>query len=73
MKKSYDFSKGKRNPYAKQLKKQITIRIDPATLEYFKGLADETGIPYQTLINLYLRDCAQSKKRPSMKWRTPRT
>jgi len=68
-KKSYDFSKGKRNPYAKVLKKQVTIRLDEGTLGYFKDLAEETGIPYQTLINLYLRDCAQSKKRPLMKWR----
>ena len=69
MKKSYDFSKGKRNPYAKQLKKQVTIRLDEGTLDYFKDLAEDTGITYQTLINLFLRDCAQAKKRPSMKWR----
>jgi len=69
MKKSYDFSKGKRNPYATKLKKQVTIRLDEATLDYFKELAEDTGIPYQTLINLFLRDCAQAKKRPSMKWR----
>ncbi len=69
MKKSYDFSKGKKNPYAKRLKKQVTIRLDEGTLEYFKGLSDDTGIPYQTLINLFLRDCAQTKKRPSMKWK----
>jgi uncharacterized protein (DUF4415 family) len=69
MKDSYDFSKGKRNPYAKRLKKQVTIRLDEGTLEYFKDLAEDTGIPYQTLINLFLRDCAQTKKKPSMKWR----
>ena len=69
MKKSYDFSKGKRNPYAKKLKKQVTIRLEETTLDYFKELADDTGVPYQTLINLFLRDCAQAKKRPSMKWR----
>jgi uncharacterized protein (DUF4415 family) len=68
MKKNYDFSKGKRNPYAKRLKKQITIRLDEATLAYFKRLADETGVPYQTLINLFLRDCARAKKRPAMRW-----
>ncbi len=68
MKDNYDFSKGKRNPYAKRLKKQVTIRLDEGTLEYFKGLAEDTGIPYQTLINLFLRDCAQAKKKPSMKW-----
>jgi predicted DNA binding CopG/RHH family protein len=69
MKDNYDFSKGKRNPYAKRLKKQVTIRLDEGTLGYFKNLAEETGIPYQTLINLFLRDCAQAKKKPSMKWR----
>lgn len=69
MKKQYDFSKAKRNPYAKKLKKQITIRLDKGTLEYFKGLAEDTGIPYQTLINLFLRDCATSNKRPSLRWR----
>ena len=69
MKDNYDFSKGRRNPYAKQLKKQVTIRLDEPTLDYFKELAEDTGIPYQTLINLFLRDCAQARKRPSMKWR----
>ena len=69
MKKSYDFSRGKRNPYAKRLKRQVTIRLEEPTLEYFKELAEETGVPYQTLINLFLRDCALTKKRPSMKWR----
>jgi predicted DNA binding CopG/RHH family protein len=68
MRKQYDFSKGKKNPYAKRLKKQITIRLDEQTLEYFKGLSAETEIPYQTLINLYLGDCARSKKKPSMRW-----
>ena len=69
MKDNYNFSKGKRNPYAKRLKKQVTIRLDEGTLGYFKNLAEDTGIPYQTLINLFLRDCAQAKKKPSMKWR----
>ena len=71
MRKEYDFSKvkGRKNPYAKQLKKQITIRMGVDVLEYFKGLAEETGIPYQNLINLYLRDCVVSKRRPSLKWR----
>ena len=66
----YDFSKlkGRKNPYAKRMKKQITIRVGVDVLEYFKELADETGIPYQNLINLYLRDCVISKKRPSLKW-----
>ncbi len=69
MKDNYDFSKGTRNPYASRLKKQVTIRLDETTLEYFKKLSDETEIPYQTLINLFLRDCARTKKRPSMKWK----
>ncbi len=70
MKKEYNFSKlkGRKNPYAKRLKKQITIRVGVDVLEYFKELAEETGIPYQNLINLYLRDCVISKKRPSLKW-----
>ena len=55
MKKEYDFSKARRNPYAKRLKKSVTIRLDQQTIEYFKELAVETGLPYQTLINLYLR------------------
>lgn len=69
MRKNYDFSKGKRNPYAKRLKRQLTIRLDDDTLQYFKGLAAETGIPYQTLINLFLRECARTKKRPSLQWK----
>ena len=70
MKKEYDFSKlkGRKNPYTKRLKKQITIRVGVDILDYFKELAQETGIPYQNLINLYLRDCVISKKRPSLKW-----
>lgn len=69
MKDRYDFSKAKQNPYAKRLKKQITIRLDEETLDYFKDLAEDTEIPYQTLINLYLRECAKAKKRPGLKWR----
>lgn len=69
MKAEYDFSKAKRNPYAKKLKKQITIRIEEPTIEYFKGMAAEMDVPYQTLINLYLRDCAQSKRKLSIKWK----
>jgi len=70
MTKEYDFSKmkGHKSPHAKKLKKQITIRIGVDVLEYFKQLAEETGISYQNLINLYLRDCVASKKRPSFKW-----
>ncbi len=61
MRKEYDFSKAAKNPYAKKLKKQITIRIDDSAIDYFKGLADTTGISYQNLINLYLVDCAERK------------
>jgi len=69
MKAEYDFSKAKKNPYAKRLKQRVTIRLDEPTVEYFKSLAEETGIPYQTLINLYLRDCAESKRELSFEWR----
>lgn len=69
MRKSYDFSKGKKNPYARRLKRQITIRLDEDTISYFRGLADDTGIAYQTLINLYLRECAATKKKLSIHWK----
>lgn len=70
MRKEYDLSKLKlrKNPYAKRLKQQITIRLDKETVNYFKQLADDTGIAYQLLINLYLKDCATSRKKPSFKW-----
>lgn len=70
MKKEYDLEKmeWRRNPYAKQLKKQITIRMGVDIIDYFKSLAEETGIPYQNLINSYLRDCVVQHKKPSMKW-----
>lgn len=69
MRKQYDFSKGRRNPYAKRLKKQVTIRLDEQTIGYFRSLAEETEVPYQTLINLYLRDCAATRRRLAMNWR----
>ncbi len=71
VRKRYDFSQAQPNPYAKRLKKQVTIRLDTQTLDYFKGLSSELEIPYQTLINLYLRDCAASGKRPATRWRSP--
>jgi len=71
MRSEYDFSKSIKNPYTKKLKKQITIRLENDTVEYFKELAKETDIPYQKLINLFLKDCAENKKKPSIKW-TPR-
>ena len=70
MRKEYDFSEGRRNPYAARLKRQVTIRLDDQTIKYFKGLSQESGIPYQTLINLYLRDCAASQKRLSLAWKS---
>ena len=70
MRKEYDFSKGRRNPYAARLKRQVTIRLDEQTIKYFKALAEESGIPYQTLINLYLRDCAANQKRLSINWKS---
>jgi len=73
MRKEYDFSKGKRNPYTKRLKQSITMRLDKATLDYFKGLAADLDVPYQTLINLYLRDCAATGRRPAMTWRPSRS
>jgi predicted DNA binding CopG/RHH family protein len=68
MRKEYDFSQARPNPYARRLKQSVTIRIDEGTIAYFKGLAAETGIPYQTLINSYLRDCAATRRRPAMRW-----
>jgi uncharacterized protein (DUF4415 family) len=69
MRKEYDFSKAKKNPYASLLKKQVTIRLDEGTVKYFRELAKDAGIPYQTLINLYLRDCAASGRKLSLEWK----
>lgn len=63
MKKEYDFSKGTKNPYSSSLKKQITINLSKEVLDYFKALSEETSVPYQTLINFYLLECAKSKKK----------
>ena len=70
MKAEYDLSKMKRrkNPFASQLKKQITIRVGTDILEYFNNLSKETGIPYQQLINLYLRNCVVEKQKPELTW-----
>ena len=68
MREEYDFSKGKKNPYAKQLKKQVTINLSEDAITYFKAQSKETGIPYQTLINLYLTDCARNGKRLAIRW-----
>ncbi len=69
MRKRYDFSKARRNPYAKRLKKAVTIRIDETTLGYFKDMSERIGMPYQTLINMYLRDCADHRKELRLQWR----
>lgn len=69
MRKEYDFSKSIKNPYAKKLKKQITIRIEENTIEYFKSLSDEIGMPYQNLINMYLSDCAEKHKKLKFDWK----
>ena len=71
MREHYDFSKMKRkkNPYVKFLKQPVTMRLDRDSVDYFKSLAEESGIPYQTLINLYLRDCAAKERKLDMKWK----
>lgn len=68
MKSHYDFSKSVRNPYLSKAKKQLTIRLDEDTIAYFKSLAEENGIPYQNLMNLYLRECAEAGRRLALKW-----
>lgn len=68
MRKEYDFSKARKNPYASQLKKQITIRLDEGAIDYFKSISEDVGIPYQSLINLYLRDCAESRRELKLDW-----
>jgi len=69
MRKEYDFSAARKNPYAAQLKKQITIRLDEDSISYFKSISEEVGIPYQSLINLYLRDCAASHRKLNLSWK----
>ena len=71
MRREYDFSKGRRNPYAAKLKRSVTIRLDETTIDYFKAISSESEIPYQTLINLYLRECAATGRRLAMEWREP--
>lgn len=70
MKKEYDFSKMKsrKNPYASKLKKSVTIRLSEDVIEYFKDMAEESGVPYQSLINLYLRDCANHDRKVDIQW-----
>ena len=70
MRDNYDFDKmkGEKNPYLRRIKQPITIRLDKSTVGYFKALAKELGMPYQNLINLYLRDCALNQKKLKLKW-----
>ncbi|MBX9945827.1 MAG: BrnA antitoxin family protein [Reyranella sp.] len=68
MRKEYDFSAARKNPYAARLKKQVTIRLDQESIAYFKAVSSEVGIPYQSLINLYLRDCVAARRRPRLDW-----
>jgi predicted DNA binding CopG/RHH family protein len=68
MRKQYDFAASRKNPYAAQLKKSVTIRLDEDSIEYFKSMSEETGIPYQSLINLYLKECASSGKKLKLAW-----
>ena len=69
MRKEYDFSAARKNPYAAKLKKQITIRLDEKSIAYFKSISEDVGIPYQSLINLYLRDCAASHRKLNLNWK----
>lgn len=70
MKKEYDLRKmrSRPNPYANKLKKQITIRLGEDVLQFFKNLSEETGMPYQSLIDHYLRDCMQHNRKPELVW-----
>jgi predicted DNA binding CopG/RHH family protein len=68
MRKEYDFSKARKNPYAGKIKKGVGINLSPEVLDYFKRMAEETGLPYQKLIDLYLLDCARKGRRISLKW-----
>ncbi|RFC52993.1 MAG: Uncharacterized conserved protein, DUF4415 family [Verrucomicrobia bacterium] len=69
MRAEYDFTNAVRNPYTKNEKKAVTIRLEMDVIEYFKRMALETGIPYQNLINLYLRDCAEHRRKLSLEWK----
>ena len=68
MREEYDFSNARKNPYTQKLKKQITINIDSDTIQFFKDMSSSSGIPYQTLINLYLSDCAANNRKLNMTW-----
>lgn len=69
MREEYNFDNARKNPYSKKLKKQITINIDSSTIAFFKTQSVSSGIPYQTLINLYLSDCAEQKRQLDVSWK----
>ena len=69
MRREYDFTRARRNPYARRLKRPITLRLDEETIAYFKRLAEQVELPYQSLINLYLRDCAATGRRLRLAWK----
>jgi predicted DNA binding CopG/RHH family protein len=73
MRKEYDFSQSLKTPYTKHLQRQVTIRLDTTAIDYFKKMAAELDIPYQNLINLYLRDCAAQKRKLAIQWPEPNT
>lgn len=68
MRKEYDFSAAEPKPYARRFKRQVTLRLEEQVIDYFKELAMEVGVPYQTLINFYLKDCVETHRRPKLKW-----
>lgn len=68
MREEYDFSNSIKNPYAKHLRKPVTIRLGTDVIEYFKEMSEEIGVPYQTLINLYLKDCVASQRKVAIQW-----
>jgi uncharacterized protein (DUF4415 family) len=70
MREEYDFSDSKPNPYARQLRRPVTIRLGEDVIDYFRAQSEETGIPYQTLINLYLKDCVRTQRKLEMQWAT---
>ncbi len=69
MKKNYDFSQAVKNPYAKRLQRELTIKLDEETISYFQSMAEDLAIPYRTLMNMYLRECADSRKRLRLHWK----
>jgi len=68
MRENYDFSAARKNPYAALLKKQITIRLDEESITYFKTISEDVGMPYQSVINMYLRDCTASRRKLKLNW-----